>query len=411
MSIPEKDKTILQNLAKEVAEIAALPIQEEKKELWRRLNCLDPVRPMVLLRNGTWHQTADEVQLETEDDFARGQELGLRRTLYHWEHMRDDTVYDANIYSPIVVRQTGMGIGSNATRSDHEFGAAKFNTVIDSDADPSMIPMPEVTVDLEATEQNYQRLNDLYGGILNVEKRGVSGFGFAIMDTFIQWRGLQSMFTDMIDRPEWVHSWMERMTQWHLSRLDQLEDLNVISLNNGNNGVGSGGLGFTDELPLSNFNATHVRTIDLWGHATTQIFSEVSPAMHDEFALTYEKKFLERFGLSNYGCCEPLDKKLHIVKTIPNLRRVSMSPWVDVENGAKQLEKDYIFSYKPNPAIIGMEEWNEKLARDILKDALDKTRGLPVEIVMKDLHSCRRQPWRMWEWVKVAMELAEEYAA
>jgi hypothetical protein len=73
-------------------------------------------------------------------------------------------------------------------------------------------------------------------------------------------------------------------------------------------------------------------------------------------------------------------------------------------------DKDYIFSYKPNPAIIGMEEWNEELARSILRDALDKTRGLPVEVVMKDLHSCRRQPWRMWEWVKMAMQLAEEYA-
>ena len=168
MSIPEKDKAILQNLAKEVAEIAALPVQEEKKELWQRLNRLEPVRPMVLLRNGTWHQTADEIQLETEDDFARGQELGLRRTLYHWEHMRDDTVYDANIYSSTVVKQTGMGIGSNPTRPDHEFGAAKYNTVIDDHADPSMIPMPEVTVDLEATERHYQRLSDIYGGILIV---------------------------------------------------------------------------------------------------------------------------------------------------------------------------------------------------------------------------------------------------
>ena len=66
MSIPERDKAILQDLAKKRVEIASLPIQEEKKELWRRLNRLDPVRPMVLLSNGTWHQTGDEIQLETE---------------------------------------------------------------------------------------------------------------------------------------------------------------------------------------------------------------------------------------------------------------------------------------------------------------------------------------------------------
>ena len=410
MSIPKKDKTTLQNLSKELAYISALPVQKEKAELWRRLNRLEQVRPMVLLQNGTWHETGDQIKLETEDEFARGQERSLRTTLYHWEHMCDDHVYEAKIYSPIVVRSTGMGISTDATRPNHEFGAAKYNPVIDDNAEPTMIPMPTVTVDLEATEQNYQRLCDIYDDILTVEKRGVAGYGFAIMDQFIQWRGLQNTFTDMIDRPEWVHSWMERMTQWHLSRLDQHEKLNILSLNNGNNGVGSGGLGFTDELPQADFDGAHVRSVDLWGHATTQIFSEVSPTMHDEFALNYEKRFLERFGLSNYGCCEPLDKKLDIVKTIPNVRRVSMSPWVDVERGAEKLGKNYIFSYKPNPAIIGMEKWDVEFAREHLRDALEKTRGCVTEVIMKDLHSCRREPRRMWEWVDIAMQLAEEYA-
>ncbi len=132
--------------------------------------------------------------------------------------------------------------------------------------------------------------------------------------------------------------------------------------------------------------------------------------MHDEFALTYEKRFLERFGLSNYGCCEPLDKKLGIVKTIPNVRRISMSPWVDVELGAEELGSDYIFSYKPNPAIIGMEKWDEEFVVNYLRDALEKTRSCVVEVIMKDLHTCRKEPWRMWEWVRIAMELAEEYA-
>ena len=410
MNLPEKDKTVLRNLAKKNAEIAALPVQKEKAELWLRLNNLERVRPMVLLQNGTWHETKDQIKLETEDEFARNQEWNLRAMLYHWEHMRDDHVYSAMVYSPIVVRDTGMGIQTDATVPDHVFGAKHFNPVIDENAEPSIIPMPTVTVDWEETERNYQRLCEIYDGILTVEKRGVSGLGFAIMDQFIQWRGLHNTFTDMIDRPEWVHAWMERMTEWHLNRLSQYEKLNVLSLNNGNNGVGPGGFGFTDELPQRDFDGTHVRTIDQWGHATTQIFSEVSPAMHDEFALTYEKRFLKRFGLASYGCCEPLDKKLDIVKTIPNLRRVSMSPWVDVARGAEGLSSDYIFSYKPNPAIIGMEKWDVEFARKQLRDALEKAHGCIIEVIMKDLHTCRKEPWRMWEWVKMAMQLAEEYA-
>jgi len=29
---------------------------------------------------------------------------------------------------------------------------------------------------------------------------------------------------------------------------------------------------------------------------------------------------------------------------------------------------------------------------------------------MKDLHTVRNEPPRMWEWVEMAMELAEEFA-
>jgi hypothetical protein len=410
VSLPEKDLNIVRDLAKKLAEVANLPEQKEKADLWKKLNRLEHARPMIMLHNGTWHETSDQIKLEAEDGFARQHEWHLRATLYHHQNMPDDSVYEAKIHSPIFVGSTGMGIGTNATRPDHVFGAAKYNDALPANADPSIIPMPTVTVDWDATEKHYQTLCEIYDGILTVEKRGVAGHWFSIMDTFIQWHGLQNTFTDMIDRPEWVHSWMERMTQWHLIQLDQYEKLGVLSLNNGNNGVGSGGLGFTDELPQKDFDGTHVRTIDQWGHATTQIFSEVSPAMHEEFALKYERQFLARFGLNNYGCCEPLDKKINIIRSIPNLRRISMSPWVDPERGAQELKKDYIFSYKPNPAIIGMETWNVDLARKILKDALDKSRGCIVEVIMKDLHNCRKEPWRMWEWVKMAKQLAEEYA-
>lgn len=410
MSIPEKDLKIVRDLAKKIAEISALPEQKEKAELWYKLNSLERVRPMIILQNGTWHETGDEIKLEAEDGFARQHEWSLRATLYHWKNMPDDTVYEAKIYSPIFISGTDMGIGTNATRPDHVFGAAKYNSVISDDADPNIIPMPTVTVDWDATEKHYQQLCEIYDGILTVEKRGVAGHWFSMVDTFIQWRGLENTFTDMIDRPKWVHAWMQRMTDWALSNLDQYEKLGVLSLNNGNVGVGPGGLAFTNELPQKDFDGTHVRPIDQWGHATTQIFSEVSPAMHEEFALRYEKQFLSRFGLTSYGCCEPLDKKVNILRSIPRLRRISMSPWVDPERGANEIKKDYIFSYKPNPAIIGMEKWDGDLARKILKDALDKSKDCVVEVIMKDLHSCRKEPWRMWEWVKMAKQLAEEYA-
>jgi hypothetical protein len=132
--------------------------------------------------------------------------------------------------------------------------------------------------------------------------------------------------------------------------------------------------------------------------------------MHDEFALTYEKRFLSRFGLASYGCCEPLDGKMDIVRTIPNLRRVSMSPWVDVARGAQGMGNRYVFSYRPNPTLLSMDTWDVDLARRQLRDALEKTRGCIVEVVMIAVYTCRNEPRRLWEWVDMAMEMAQEYA-
>ena len=195
-----------------------------------------------------------------------------------------------------------------------------------------------------------------------------------------------------------------------ISRLEQFEKLDLLSVCDGNHRVGSGGLGFTDELPQPDYDGKHARPMDQWGTATGQIFSEVSPAMHDEFCLRHEIRWLEKFGLNCYGCCEPLHNKMGILRKVPRLRKISMSPWVDIEKGAEQIGKDYVFSHKPNPAILAGDRWEPEKARDVLRDALEKTRGCAVEIIMKDITTCREEPRRLWEWCELAVRTAEEFA-
>jgi hypothetical protein len=51
------ERKVLRELAKHVAEIAALPIQAERRELWKMHNNLQPVRPMILLfPEGSWEE-------------------------------------------------------------------------------------------------------------------------------------------------------------------------------------------------------------------------------------------------------------------------------------------------------------------------------------------------------------------
>jgi hypothetical protein len=98
--------------------------------------------------------------------------------------------------------------------------------------------------------------------------------------------------------------------------------------------------------------------------------------------------------------------KLDMVKTIPRLRRISISPWADVKMSAESLADRYVYSWKPNPAVLAAETWDPTHARRIIRDFLRATRGCVVEMIMKDTHTCRHEPQRMSDWVQIAKEEA-----
>ncbi|MCC6444151.1 MAG: hypothetical protein IT210_11950 [Armatimonadetes bacterium] len=415
MPDPPQEREIVRSLARRVAEIAALPAQQERIELWTRLNRLERVRPPIhiqALDANIWEDLIPPSTLVATDPFLRGQELMLRKRIYAWEEFQDDRVTDDIVVCPLVVEGMDLGIHEEVDQSDMRWGAHAYRSVIAEERDIEKIQVEqEVRVNVEETLLRQARLSELYEGILRVETRGPDFFWFAPMDQFATWRGIQQMFVDLLDRPRWVCEALERITAAHTNRIEQLERLNVLSPGHRNTMLGSGGYGWTDRLPGPDFDGRHVRLKDLWARAATQIFTEgISPAMHEEFAIRYEKRLLECFGLSCYGCCEPLHRKMGVVRNIRNLRRVSMSPWVDIAAASEAVGKDYIYTHKPNPTIVSMEEWHPDLARRQLRDALEKTRDNVVEINLQDLHTVRGESRRLTEWSRIARRLAEEYA-
>ncbi|MHC4563653.1 MAG: hypothetical protein ACYS8X_12900 [Planctomycetota bacterium] len=417
MAASERDRQFIRDLATRVAEAAAESIQQTRLAEWKRHNSLTPGKPMVLQApEGVWGEFVPGDSLECEDEDCRRIEWEMRRRLYKVEHPRDDEPITADFGVPLHIHITGYGVAMHTTRSPDAqgvHGACHYDSVIEDDADvESLIQMREVSVDRDATNADLERAGDLVGDILDVHVRGGGGFWFAPMDLFIQWRGLDKMLFDLIDRPEWIHRVISRLTDVEISVARQMEQLGALSLNSGANYVGSGGIGATDELPSEGFDGEHVRLIDTWGHATTQIFSEVSPAMHDEFVIPYEAKFLEMFGLNCYGCCEPLHKKVHLVRKISRVRRLSMSPWIEPVEGAEAIGGDMIFSYKPNPAFLAADHWDIEPCPKEMIAVLEaaKANGCMTEFIMKDTHTCREQPERYDQWTDMAMEMAEEYA-
>jgi hypothetical protein len=211
--------------------------------------------------------------------------------------------------------------------------------------------------------------------------------------------------TDMCLYPDDLHRFMAFLRDGHLAKLDFLEENNLLSLNNNGTYVGSGGFGYTDELPASDFDGK-VRTRDMWGFTESQETVSVDPVMFEEFVFHYQLPIAERFGLNCYGCCEPLDSRWHIIKKIPNLRRVSVSPWADVNLMSEYLGQDYIYSRKPSPSDIAMPhpDWNR--IRKNLKAFIFATRHNRTEIIMKDNHTIGKNPDNVRTWCRIAQEEA-----
>lgn len=414
ITIKPKDRHLLRELAKRVAEIGHLPIQQEKAALWTRHDDLECVRPMVLVYPGdSWRELLPDSELCTEGEFCRGLERDLRRRIYHHERLADDNVIEPVVFSHAVVHETGWGLEEHWINPEDATGAHRFEPVIREESDLDKLRTPQVTVDWEATKAQTAILRSLFDGILTVEPHQQWTWDrpyMVNMDEFATLRGLDQLLLDLVDRPEWVHQAMEKMLQGRIAQLEAMLATGLVTVNNRNQFTGSGGMGYTAQLPQADFDGVHVRAKDLWGFAATQIFSEVSPAMHEEFALQYERRYLSRFGLNSYGCCEPLHNKLDLIKTIPNLRRVSISSWADAAKSAEGLGNRYIFSYKPNPAIVAGEGWNPEAVRKGLREVLEQTKGCVVEIILKDVQTCRQQPQRLWNWVRIARETIEEFA-
>ncbi|MDP6777910.1 MAG: hypothetical protein QGI83_14220 [Candidatus Latescibacteria bacterium] len=408
--IAQRDRNILRELGKRKAEIAALPVQDERRRAWSKLNDLYSERPMVWIFEIPWHEmnVDDELTLRCEDEPARTLELALRRELYQWDHMPGDMVIGPAIEVGPSVRDTGFGLSEQVDIAQTDPASSvvsrSYHIQIRNEGDIDKIQTPEVTLDAEMWDRRYELLSEIFDGVLPVERAGFKSTSIAPWDLLVRLTGVDELLIDMHERPAYVHKSIDRLTRAHIRRLEKYEDLNILAPNN-DRWLG-GGYQFTDGLPGASMNPDRIVPSDMWGRTMSQIFSAVSPAMHEEFALQYECRYLSRFGLTYYGCCEPLDKKVDILRNnVPNLRKISMSPWIDLDLAAENVDTDFVFSFKPNPAVLAVDQWDPAFVRKDMAATLERLEGLHVELVMKDISTVRYEPQRLWEWARIASEL------
>jgi len=410
--ISASDRNTLRGLAKKVADIAALPIQKKRRDLWKKHNSLMPVPPMILIfPEGSWQELLLQTALKCEDKDARGIEWNLRARIYNHEHFQDDMVVEKEWVVYKVIRNTGWGLSAQHIPSTEPRGAWHFDPVIKQPADLRKLRHPDISFDEEATRKALEDAQGLFGDILDVELKGVAHVSYHLMNHYTGLRGLAETMMDMYAEPQMLHDAMAFLAEGHHRLLEQYVKLNLLSLNNDSTYHSSGGNGYTDELPARGCKPERVRPCDIWASAEAQEMALVSPEQHEEFVLQYEKRLLEPFGLTGYGCCEDLTRKLAHVFAIPHIRRISISPFADVDACAEKLKGDYIFSWKPHPShLVG--EFNEDMVRGYIRHVVEVCRanGCVLEMILKDTHTCEHHPERFDRWTQIAREEVERAA-
>jgi len=158
--------------------------------------------------------------------------------------------------------------------------------------------------------------------------------------------------------------------------------------------------------PAPNVPAEHS---DLWCFVQSQEFTGISPEMHKEFALDYQKPIMETFAASAYGCCEDLTHKIDILRDIKNLKQISVTPAADLEKCAEQIGSDYVISWRPNPTDQVCATFDKDRVRRLIaegRDILEKY-GCHYEINLKDVLTVQGDRERLREWVQIVRSVIE----
>lgn len=404
-----EERELLRALAKEVAELAARPEEKEKAGMWTRLNDLEPVRPLVFCdpENG-WNEIITQKDLKCTDKLARVWEMDLRKEIFWGSKMKDDRVIEPYFNVPYYYEDTEWGVAQNVVGEEGQEhgGSVRYDAaIIDYDEDFKRLSFPKITVDYQRTNRMFDLASEIFDGILTVRLRGVWWWSLGMTMEYVHLRGIQNLMLDMYDNPDGVHKMMKFFSDGFLHKLDFLEENNLLSLNTEGTYVGSGGFGWTNQLPQPDFNGK-VRTMDMWGLTESQETIGISTDMFAEFIFPYQKPIQERFGLNCYGCCEPIDPRWEVVKTVPRLRRVSVSPWADKKKMAEYLKNNYVYSLKPSPTPLAARSIDEDAIRKAIRQDLRKAKGCQIEIMMKDNHTIGNNPDNVITWTRIAKEEA-----
>lgn len=408
------DQAVLRSLAGKYRIYAESEHNAQRAKLHKASNDLQMIRPVVLIDELPWHEMEleDELTLRCTDPYLREVEQFLRREIYKFEHLRADMILRPFVPVQKVIHSTGIGITIQeetlATEEGNHIVSHDYEDQLSTDEDLEKLHPAVITYDEAETNRRFQLVGEMIGDLIPIRKTGVDHVTLHPWDDIAMYRGVMPLLISLAEEPELCHHTVKKLVDIAMDTMDQFLALGLFDPQPWSLHCTPI---LTDDLRGGDFDGEHLTYQNIWGRGTAQIFASVSSSMHEEFDIDYMKDTLGKCGLVYYGCCEPLDKKMDIVEKIPHLRKVSITPWADVQVGAEAIGKKYVLASKPNPSAVAVPVLDAGALRKEIGNIFDAGRrnGCNLELVLKDISTCCHRPQNIFEWEQIVMDMVEHY--
>ena len=412
-TISSKERNILRELAKRQAEIAALPIMDERRKRWYDLNDGKVEYPIVTME---YHGLELDVYppLTCENPLARGLEAQMSRQLFKYETYRDDRVIPPSVTVGIPNWIRPFDFSAESFRPKDETSTTSMaymytHPVNDFEADFGVFKPSKFTVDVGLKEANKNKafVEELIGDILPV-RLTFPGFVFCPGHILIQMMSMETMYLAFMDYPDLFHKMMRQLTDDYHAFMDAIEAGGAIIPNNDQSSVLMDTYGYTHDLPGIGELNRPVKFSDVWSYTNFQETVSMSPTMFNEFFFGYTREIIDRTGLHSYGCCEPVHSIWELcLSKLPNLRKLSISPWCDEEYmGEVMRGKKIVYQRKPFPNFFSSAlPFDEEAFKKHMEKTVKAARGCPLEVTFRDICSVYGEPQRLTRAVELTREV------
>jgi len=422
--ISDKDKNRIRELAQRWMEIAENPVMNERKRLWKAVHDLKQERPMVLVETSTIDGFITDQELACENEYLRGVERHMVRSVKQFEEVGDDIVLEPYYRIRANLEEYDFGVDVELKPAMTSTGGTSlgyaFNFPIEQPEDIGKLRQRPTLVNREKTEENKNLLEDIMGDILPVrvgnhdpfcafegDDEWTGMFFFGLTWQIFRFIGNDHLLYWVYDEPDTIHQLMDYMVEDRLRTFRYMEQEKLLVPNTDNQMAGPRFYGYVSDLPDPDYDGD-LTLKQMWGWPESQEGVNISPAMYKEFVLPYYARIAKEFGLVYYGCCEPVDDRIDLIReAMPNLRAVSISGWADFEFMAEQLGKEIVYSRKPTPAYMSGKNPDWDLMEEDLRKTYEATKrnGCNTELLVRDLYTVGNDMDRLKKWTDMVKSI------